>query len=79
MLPVNAFFLNLKSELVYLQNFTSLEDMIKEVENYIKFYNTGRIQLKLKKWLLLNTETILLNNPYLMSHFWGAVHAEGLF
>lgn len=47
--PCECFFSHLKSELVYLQNFISVEHMIKEVEAYIKFYNTSRIQLKLKK------------------------------
>ncbi|MGE5458790.1 MAG: IS3 family transposase [Methanococcaceae archaeon] len=47
--PCECFFSHLKSELIYLQNFMSIEHMINEVEAYIKFYNTSRIQLRLKK------------------------------
>lgn len=47
--PCECFFSHLKSELIYIENFTSLEHMIREVEDYIKFYNNTRIQLRLKK------------------------------
>lgn len=47
--PCECFFSHLKSELIYIEEFTSLEHMVKEVEDYIKFYNNSRIQLRLKK------------------------------
>ena len=47
--PVECFFSHLKSELMYTTKFSSKEEMIEEVEKYIKFYNTERIQIKLNK------------------------------
>lgn len=41
------FFGLLKSELLYLQEFTSVEHFIKELHEYIEWYNTKRIKLKL--------------------------------
>lgn len=38
----------LKSEMYYLKNFTSQEELSKAIENYILFYNTKRYQRKLK-------------------------------
>ena len=42
------FFGILKSELFYLQAFDSLEDFIRELEEYIDYYNNQRIKCKLK-------------------------------
>ena len=47
--PAECFFSHLKSELIYLDKFSSIEEMIKKVEEYIDFYNNRRIQLKLNK------------------------------
>ncbi len=41
------FFSLLKTELFYLQEFTSVEHFIKELHDYIEWYNTKRIKLKL--------------------------------
>jgi len=42
------FFGHLKSELLYLQNFDSMEHFIQELEQYIDYYNNHRIKEKLK-------------------------------
>ena len=42
------FFGLLKSELLYLEKFTSYEDFINKLRDYIDYYNTKRIKLKLK-------------------------------
>lgn len=42
------FFGLLKSELLYLEDFTSCEDFINKLRDYIDYYNTKRIKLKLK-------------------------------
>ena len=42
------FFGLLKSELSYLEKFTSYEDLINKLRDYIDYYNTKRIKLKLK-------------------------------
>ena len=42
------FFGLLKSELLYLEQFTSYEDFINKLKDYIDYYNTKRIKLKLK-------------------------------
>ena len=40
---IENFFGLLKSELFYLKKFKSVEDFIKELKSYIKYYNTKRI------------------------------------
>jgi len=45
---VENFFGLLKSELLYLQKFSSMEDFKNKLADYIKFYNEKRIKLKLK-------------------------------
>lgn len=42
------FFGHLKSELLYLQEFESMEHFIAELEEYICYYNNKRIKSKLK-------------------------------
>ena len=42
------FFGLLKLELLYLEKFTSYEDFINKLRDYIDYYNTKRIKLKLK-------------------------------
>ncbi|GIM28320.1 transposase [Clostridium polyendosporum] len=42
------FFGHLKSELLYLQKFESMEHFVKELEDYINYYNNKRIKCKLK-------------------------------
>ncbi|WP_238884727.1 IS3 family transposase, partial [Clostridium sp. YIM B02551] len=42
------FFGLLKSELIYLQDFVSLEQFKSELEEYIDYYNNKRIKQKLK-------------------------------
>jgi len=46
--PMECFFSHLKSELIYITKYTSEEELIQSVKNYIGFYNTERIQVKLK-------------------------------
>lgn len=43
------FFGLLKSELLYLEKFTSYEDFINKLRDYIDYYNTKRIKLKQKR------------------------------
>lgn len=45
---IENFFGLLKSELFYLKKFKFVEDFIKELKSYIKYYNTKRIKIKLK-------------------------------
>lgn len=42
------FFGLLKSELLYLQDFDSLEHFIQELNDYLDYYNNRRIKVKLK-------------------------------
>ncbi|WP_410776917.1 IS3 family transposase [Ectobacillus funiculus] len=44
---IQNFFGHLKSKLLYLQSFQTKEMVRRAVRNYIYFYNTERIQLKL--------------------------------
>ncbi len=45
---IENFFGLLKSELLYLQEFESMEHFIQELEEYIEYYNHKRIKEKLK-------------------------------
>jgi putative transposase len=45
---MESFFGTLKSELFYLKQFTSLDELQKELAHYIHYYNCDRIKLKLK-------------------------------
>lgn len=45
---IENFFGLLKSELLYLRTFKSIEEFKKELENYIDYYNNKRIKSKLK-------------------------------
>ena len=45
---IENFFGLLKSELLYLQEFESLEHFVQELEEYIYYYNNKRIKSKLK-------------------------------
>lgn len=42
------FFGHLKSELIYLETFNSTEHFVKELEEYIYYYNNYRIRQKLR-------------------------------
>jgi putative transposase len=44
---MESFFAVLKSELLYLQNFTSVEHFKQELDDYIHYYNNKRIKGKL--------------------------------
>ncbi len=50
------FFGLLKSELLYLKEFESMEQFKQELETYIHYYNYKRIKTKLKGFPLCNTE-----------------------
>ena len=45
---IENFFGHLKSELLYLQKFESIQQFKDELEEYIHYYNNDRIKLKLK-------------------------------
>ena len=45
---MESFFGHLKSELLYLQDFESVEHFKRELINYIDYYNNRRIKAKLK-------------------------------
>jgi transposase InsO family protein len=45
---IENFFGILKSELLYLQEFESMEQFVEELKEYIDYYNNNRIKLKLK-------------------------------
>ncbi|MDM1708671.1 transposase [Thiopseudomonas alkaliphila] len=45
---IERFFGMLKSELYYLQKWTSVEQLKKAIDGYIHYYNHKRIRLKLK-------------------------------
>ena len=46
--PMESFWGMLKSEMYYLHRFTSREELVLAIENYIDFYNNGRYQKRLR-------------------------------
>lgn len=46
--PMEGFFGILKSEMFYGKTFKTINDLITRIEKYIKFYNEGRFQKRLK-------------------------------
>ena len=46
--PMEGFGGTLKSEMYYIQKFSTFEQLEKAIDEYIKFYNTKRLQKKLK-------------------------------
>jgi len=46
--PMEAFWGTLKSEMYYLRRFSNFEDLEQAIDEYIEFYNTKRLQKKLK-------------------------------
>ena len=67
---IENFFGLLKSELLYLQEFQSMEHFKQELVEYLDYYNNRRIKAKLKG----------LNNFYfkILSNFLGSLHAACL-
>ena len=47
----------LKSELLYLQKFSSIDEFIRELKNYINYYNNNRIKAKLNGMSPVNYRT----------------------
>lgn len=45
---MKAFGATLKSEMYYLSKFSTFEELEQAIDEYIKFYNTKRLQKKLK-------------------------------
>lgn len=45
---MEAFGATLKSEMYYLRKFSTFEELEQAIDEYIKFYNTKRLQKKLK-------------------------------
>ena len=45
--PIEGFWGILKREMYYGKRFTSRKDLVSAIENYIAYYNTGRVQRKL--------------------------------
>ena len=66
-LVIENFFGLLKSELLYLQEFQSMEHFKQELIEYLDYYNNRRIKAKLKG----------LSNFYfkILSNFWGSLHS----
>jgi putative transposase len=46
--PMESFWSALKSEMYYLEKFSTYEELTTAIENYIQFYNTERLQEKRK-------------------------------
>ena len=56
------FFGLMKSELLYLQDWESVEVFVKELKAYIKYYNNDRIKLRLKGKSPVQYRTLYQNN-----------------
>ena len=56
------FFGIVKSELLYSQNFKSIEEFSRELKYYIEYYNNDRIKVKLKGMSPVKYRTHSLQN-----------------
>ena len=80
---IENFFGLLKSELLYLQEFQSMEHFKQELVEYLDYYNNRRIKAKPKGLAACNSQTTspfgCLNNFYfkILSNFSGSLHAFG--
>lgn len=59
---IENFFGILKSEMFYLQKFNSIEELKKEIKEYIYYYNNDRIKSNLKKMSPIKYRTHFCNN-----------------
>lgn len=59
---IENFFGTLKSEMYYLQKFSSIKELKKEIENYIYYYNNQRIKSNLKKMSPIEYRTHFFKN-----------------
>ena len=79
------FFGILKSELLYLQKFESMEQFKQELVDYLDYYNNRRIKTKLKGLSPASLQETspygFLNNFYLkiLSNFLGSVQSSRIF
>ncbi len=77
---IENFFGLLKSELLYLQEFRSMEHFKLELIEYLDYYNNRRIKANLKGLAACNSQTAspfgCLNNFYfkILSNFLGSLH-----
>ena len=51
------FFSILKSELIYIKKFSTIEELVSELHEYIRYYNNERIKEKLKGLSLVEFRT----------------------
>lgn len=59
---IENFFGTLKSELFYLKKFNSIEQLKKEIKQYIYYYNNERIKSNLNKMSPIEYRTHFYNN-----------------
>lgn len=59
---IENFFGTLKAEMYYLQKFSSIKELKKEIENYIYYYNNQRIKSNLKKMSPIQYRTHFYKN-----------------
>lgn len=51
----------MKSELLYVEKFESVEDFVKVLEEYIEYYNNNRIKSRLKRRSPMQYRTLYLS------------------
>ena len=74
------FFGIVKSELLYSQNFKSIEEFSRELKYYIEYYNNDRIKVKLKGMSPVKYRTHSLQNKLLICPtFWVQFTCDRLF
>lgn len=59
---IENFFGTLKSELFYLKKFDSIQQLKKEIKQYIYYYNNERIKSNLNKMSPIEYQTHFYNN-----------------
>lgn len=59
---IENFFGTLKSEMLYTKNFGTIDELKKEIKEYINYYNHDRIRLNLKGKSPVMYRTLSSNN-----------------
>lgn len=61
---IENFFGTIKSELLYLKDFVSVKQCVKEIKRYIRYYNEERIKLNLGAVSPVEYKNMYYENKY---------------
>jgi hypothetical protein len=72
--------LDIKIWTVYLKKIHIIDQLKKEINDYVKYYNNDRIKSNLTKWARYNIELIIMKKLIInLSKLWGSPKAWDFF